>query len=327
MVKFIVSKNGYFYKIVNNKKIRISKEEYLKKNKNIKGGAPKAPNDPNDPNDPNSSNAPNAPKTKITVIFVGAAELKKTNGSRNNKSGQIPNLMEYIGINPENTLIAVDPAHGNNEIPRLTQRSGIPVSIMTNSKDVKPRCLNVSYIDSQTFFDSFKPKKSTYYVIFAFYGGIGKEMPSFEVAKSIEIKKPFFYDIRNALCLGMSCFNIPPDITKFLINYGFHLDKPVAIPEIDQSLENAFYAIRSGLRILYKVEKRENDISRTEGQINEILELLKKININTREEAFDYYDHLKHIYGDVKDVDEGMIKDSIEEKYKSMKVHQFFRNR
>ena len=72
MVKFIVSKNGYFYKIVNNKKIRISKEEYLKKNKNIKGGAPKAPNDPNDPNDPNASNAPNAPKTKITVIFVGA---------------------------------------------------------------------------------------------------------------------------------------------------------------------------------------------------------------------------------------------------------------
>lgn len=306
MVKYIVSKNGYFYKIVNNKKIRISKEEYLKKNKNMKGGAP---------------------KTNISVIFVGAAELKKPNGSRNNKSGQIPNLGEYIELNPENTLIAVDPGHGNNEIPHLSNRSGIAVSIMTNPNDVKPECLNISYMDSQTFFRSFTPKDSTYYVIFAFYGGIGKEMPSFEVAKSIGIEKPFFYDIRNALCLGMSCFNIPPNITEFLINYGFHLQKPVAIPEIDQSLENAFYAIRFGLRILYKVEKGENGISRTEEQLNEILELLKEINIKTRKEACDYYDHLKHIYGDVKDVDERMIKDSIEQKYKRMNLHQFFRNR
>jgi hypothetical protein len=308
MVKYIVSKNGYFYKIVNNKKIRVSKEEYLKKNKNMKGGAP---------------------KTKITVIFVGAAEIIKTNGSgsRNNKSGQIPNLMEYIGINPENTLIAVDPGHGNNEIPHLRNRSGIPVSIMTNPNDVKPRCLNISYMDSQTFFRSFTPEDSTYYVIFSFYGGIGKEMPSFEVAQSIGIENPFFNDIGNALCLRMSCFNIPPDITNFLINYGFHLEKPVTIPVIDQSLENAFYAIRHGLRILYKVEKRENDISRTEEQINEILELLKKINIKTREEACRYYDHLKHIYGDVKDVDVGMIKDSIEEKYKRMNLLQFFTNR
>lgn len=308
MVKYIVSKNGYFYKIVNNKKIRVSKEEYLKKNKNMKGGAP---------------------KTKITVIFVGAAEIIKTNGSgsRNNKSGQIPNLMEYIGINPENTLIAVDPGHGNNEIPHLSNRSGIAVSIMTNPNDVKQGCLNISYMDSQTFFRSFTPEDSTYYVIFSFYGGIGKEMPSFKVAKSIGIENLFFNDIGNALCLGMSCFNIPPDITKFLRNYKFHLEKPVAIPVIDQSLENAFYAIQSGLRILYKVEKRENGISRTEGEINEILEKLKKININTRKEACDYYDNLKHIYGDVKDVDVGMIKDSIEEKYKRMEVHQFFKNR
>jgi hypothetical protein len=307
MVKIIVSKNGYFYKIVNDKKIRISKEEYLKKNKNMKGGSP---------------------KTKITVIFVGAAELKKTNGSRNNKSGQIPNLMEYIGINPDNTLIAVDPGHGNNEIPNLSKRSGIPVSIMTNPNDVKPGCLNISGMDSQTFFDRFTPDELTYYVIFAFYGGIGKEMPSFKVAESIGIQNPFFYNIRNALCLGMSCFNIPPDITKFLINYGFHLEKPVAIPEIDQSLENAFYAVRSGLRILYKVEKKINGITRTEEQIRDILELLKKININSVEEACRYYEDLKHKYGDgVKDVDEGMIKDSIEEKYRAMNLHQFFRTR
>jgi len=306
MVKYFVSKMGYFYKIVNDKKIRISKEEYLKKNKNMKGGAP---------------------KTNISVIFVGAAELKKPNGSRNNKSGQIPNLMEYIRINPENTLIAVDPGHGNNEIPHLSNRSGIAVSMMTNPNDVKPVCLNISYMDSQTFFRSFTPEDSTYYVIFAFYGGIGKEMPSFEVAISIGIENPFFYDIRNALCLGMSCFNISPDITNLLKNYGFHLEKPIVIPEIDQSLENAFYAIRSGLRILYKVEKGENGISRTEEHINEILELLKKININTRDEACKYYDHLKRIYGGVKDVDEGMIKDSIEKKYKMMNLHQFFRNR
>lgn len=214
MVKYFVSKNGYFYKIVYNKKIRISKEQYLKKNKNLKGGAP---------------------KTNISVIFVGAAELIKPNRTRNNKSGQIPNLREYIKLNPKNTLITVDSAHGSNEIPCLSEKSGIDVSIMTNPNDVKQGCLNVSYMDSHTFFTNFRPEESTYYVIFAFYGGIGKEMPSFEVAKSIEIINPFFYDIRNAFCLGMSCFNISPDITKFLINFGFHLEKPVVIPEIDQS--------------------------------------------------------------------------------------------
>jgi hypothetical protein len=182
-------------------------------------------------------------------------------------------------------------------------------------------------MDSRTFFHSFIPEESTYYVVFAFYGGIDKEMPSFEVAQSIGIENPFFYDIRNALCLGMSCFNIPPDITNFLINYGFHLEKPVAIPEIDQSLENAFYAIHFGLRILYKIEKRENGISRPEEQINYIKELLKKIKINSVEDACRYYEHLKQIYGDVRDVDEGMIKYSIEEKYKRMNLHQFFRNR
>jgi hypothetical protein len=306
MVKYFVSKMGYFYKIVNDKKIRISKEQYLKKNKNLKGGAP---------------------KTNISVIFVGAAELKKPNGSRNNKSGQIPHLIDYIRINPENTLIAVDPAHGNNEIPRLIERSGIDVSRMTNPNDVKPGCLNVSYMDSRTFFDSFRPEESTYYVIFAFYGGIGKEMPSVEVAKSIEIINPFFYDIRNALCLGMSCFNIPPDITKFLRNYGFHLEKPVEIPEIDQSLENAFFAIRYGLRILYKVEKRENGISRTEQQINDILEKLREININTREEACSYYEHLKEKYGSSKDVNESILRDFINEKYREKKLLHFFNDR
>ena len=41
MAKYFVSKNGYFYKNINNKNIRISIEEYVKKNKSIKGGAPK----------------------------------------------------------------------------------------------------------------------------------------------------------------------------------------------------------------------------------------------------------------------------------------------
>jgi hypothetical protein len=304
MLKFIVSKMGYFYKIVNDKKIRISKEQYLKKNKNLKGGAP---------------------KTNISVIFVGAAEIKKSNNSRNNRTGQIPNLMEYIEINPENTLITVDPGHGNNEIPHLSTRSGINVSKMTDSNDVRQGCLNVSYLYSRTFFENFIPEESTYYVIFAF-GGIGKEIPSCVVAQLIGIINPFFYDIRNALCFGMSCSNIPPNITRFLINYGFNLN-PVLIPEIDQSLENAFYALNSGLRALYKVEEKENNISRTERQINEILELLKKINIDTRQKACSYYQHLKTTYGLSKDVYESMFKELIDAKYKKNNLLEFFRNR
>ena len=31
MVKYFTSENGYFYKILNNKKIRVSKEEFKKK--------------------------------------------------------------------------------------------------------------------------------------------------------------------------------------------------------------------------------------------------------------------------------------------------------
>ena len=306
MVKIIVSKNGYFYKIVNNKKIRISKEEYLKKNKNMKGGYP---------------------KTKITVIFVGAAEIIKTNGSRNNKSGQIPNLMEYITINPENTLIAVDPQHRNNEIPHLSERSGIPVSIMENPNDVKPGCLNISGMNSQTFFDRFTPDELTYYVIFAFYGGIPNEMPSFVVAQSIGIENNFFYYISNALCLGMSCFNIPPNITNFLINYGFKLN-PVFIPVIDQSLEYDFYAIQSGLRALYKIIKKENGVERSPKEIIYILNSLKQINIYSSRDACRYYEYLKRKYGDgVKDVYDSKIKASIEEKYRAMNLYQFFRTR
>ena len=310
MVKYFVSKNGYFYKNVNNKRIRISREEYSKKNKYVKGGAP---------------------KNKITVIFVGGAELTKNNGSRNTTSGQIPNLREYIRINPENTLITVDPAHGNNEIPRLKSRSGIEVSIMTNPNDVKAECLNVSYMESSPFFERFNPDLSSYYVIFAFYGGFGKEMPSFEVAKSIGIENPFFYDIRNALCLGMSCFNIPPNITEFLTNYGFQLN-PVVIPEIDESLQNAFYAIQYGLRGLYKAIKKENNISKTSDQIQHILYLLKKININTDEEACKYYEHIKQIYGtsngrNTQDVNEGMLTELIEDQYSKMNILQFFRTR
>ena len=309
MVKYFVSKNGYFYKNVNDKKIRISREEYSKKNKNVKGGAP---------------------KNKITVIFVGGAELKRNN-SRNTTSGQIPNLREYIRINPENTLIAVDPAHGNNEIQHLRNRSGIEVSTMTNPNDVKANCLNVSYMESSSFFERFEQDPSSYYVIFVFYGGFGKEMPSFDVAKSIGIKNPFFYDIRNALCLGMSCFNIPPNITEFLTNYGFQLNNPDSIPEIDQSLQNAFYAIRYGLRGLYKTIKKENNISITSDQINSILELLGYIGINTVEEACQYYEHLKQIYGlsngKPKDVNEGIFKDFIEQKYNQMGLLPFFRTR
>jgi hypothetical protein len=315
MVKIIVSKNGYFYKIVNNKKIRISKEEYLKKNKkNMKGGYP---------------------KTKITVIFVGAAEIIKTNGSRNNKSGQIPNLMEYITMNPENTLIAVDPQHRNNEIPHLSERSGIPVSIMENPNDVKPGCLNISGMDSQTFFDRFTPEELTYYVIFAFYGGIQKEMPSFYVAQSIGIENNFFYYISNALCLGMSCYNIPPNITNFLRNYGFKLN-PVFIPVIDQSLEYDFYAIQSDLRALYKVIKKENGISRSPKEIIDILNSLKQINIYSIRDACRYYEYLKRKYdvkvkdvhdNKVKDVHDNKIKDAIYMKYQEMDLNQFFRIR
>jgi hypothetical protein len=329
MVKYFVSKNGYFYKMVNDKKIRISREEYVKKNKNIKGGAPKVK-----PNENLSVfELQNMPKNKITVIFVGGAELKKNNGSRNNKSGQIPDLTDFIIINPENTLIAVDPAHGNNEIPHLTARSSIEVSTMTNPNDIKQNCLNVSYTDSKSFFQSFHPDPTSYYVIFAFYGGIDKEMPSFEVARSIEIENPFFYDIRNALCLGMSCFNISPNIYDFLTLYGFKLENPVVIPEIDQSLQNAFYAIQYGLRGLYKAIKKENNISRTPDQIRDILESLNKINIYTVKEACSYYEYLKQTYGlpstrrKLQDVDEGMLKELIKTKYRQMNLLPFFKER
>lgn len=329
MVKYFVSKNGYFYKNVNNKKIRISREEYVKKNKTIKGGAPKVIPNNNNSNGIELQNM-KMRKNKITVIFVGGAELKRNNNSRNTTSGQIPNLREYIEINPENTLIAVDPAHGNNEIPHLKHRSGIEVSKMTNPNDVKQKYLNVSYTNSKSFFEGFHPDQNSYYVIFVFYGGIDKEMPSFEVAKSIEIENPFFYDIQNALCLGMSCFNIPPNITEFLTNYGFQLN-PVLIPEIDESLQNAFYAIRYGLRGLYKAIKKENNISRTSDQITDILESLKYIGISTVEKACDYYEQLKQMYGSSngkpKDVNDGILRQLFEEKYNEMGLLPFFRIR
>ena len=72
MVKYFVSKNGYFYKNVSDKKIRISREEYVKKNKKVKGGAPKV-----NPINEFELQKMKMPKNKITVIFVGGAELIK----------------------------------------------------------------------------------------------------------------------------------------------------------------------------------------------------------------------------------------------------------
>lgn len=330
MAKYFVSKNGYFYKNINNKNIRISREEYVKKNKSIKGGAPKVKQ--RDMNNNFEFELQNMPKNKITVIFVGASETRRNNNSRNNKTGQIPDLENFIRINQDNTVISVDPAHGNDEINNLKSRSCIPVVKMSNPNDVKPQCLNVSYSESKDFFKGFYPEPRTYYVILVFYGGINKEMPSFNVAESIGIENPFFYDIQNALCLGMSCFNIPPNISDFLTNYRFQLENPVVIPEIDQTLQNAFYAIHCELRALYKTTKRENGVSRTQQQISEILESLKKINIHTIEEACDYYKNLKQIYGSLsngrpKDVDQGMLTSLIYKEYEKMGLLPFFEER
>ena len=329
MAKYFVSKNGYFYKTINNKNIRISKEEYVKNNKSIKGGGPTRPlrNKPN-----NGFELQNMPKNKITVIFVGASETKRNNGSRNNKTGQISDLRDFIDINPDNnTVIAVDPAHGNNELNHLVDRSGISVVKMSNPNDVKPNCLNVSYSESKDFFKGFYPEPRTYYVILVFYGGINREMPSFDVAESIGIENSFFYDIKNALCLGMSCFNIPPNIYDFLTNYRFQLENPVVIPEIDQKLQNAFYAIHCELRALYKTTKRENYVSRTPDEISKILESLKKINIYTIEEACDYYKSLKQTYGSSngrpKDVNQGMLELLINNEYEKMGLLPFFEER
>jgi len=332
MVKYFVSKNGYFYKTINNKNIRISKEEYIKNNKNIKGGERTRPTRQlrNKPN--NGFELQNMPKNKITVIFVGASETKRNNGSRNNKTGQISDLIDFIDINPDNnTVIAVDPAHGNNELNHLVDRSGIPVVKMSNPNDVKPKCLNVSYSKSKNFFKGFYPEPRTYYVILVFYGGINKEMPSFYVAEAIGIKDEFFHNIKNALCLGMSCFNIPPNIYDFLTNYRFKLDEPVVIPEIDQKLQNAFYAISCDLRALYKTIKRENSISETPDKISKILKSLEKINIYTIEEACDYYESLKLTYGllngRIKDVTDGMLRELIYNEYKKMNLLPFFKER
>ena len=334
MVKYFGSKNGYFYKTINNKNIRISKEEYIKNNKNIKGGRPtrQLRNKPN--NSINSFELQNMPKNKITVIFVGASEKIRTNGSRNNKTGQISDLTDFISINPENnTVIAVDPAHGNDELNHLVDRSGISVVKMSNPNDVKPNCLNVSYSESNDFFKGFYPEPRTYYVILVFYGGINREMPSFNVAESIGIENSFFYDIKNALCLGMSCINIPPNIYDFLTNYRFQLENPVVIPEIDQTLQNAFYAIYSDLRALYKTIKQKYGVkSKTQEQILEIFKSLNKINIYTIKEACDYYEHLKQKYGSSsnrrpKDVNQGIFSKLIYKKYEKMGLLPFFKER
>ena len=307
----------------------VSKKEYVKKNKSVKGGESMSLSKQRREFAIGSQNyIPK--KNKITVIFVGASETKKNNESRNNKTGQIPDLREFMKINQNNRVISVDSFHDNNEHNHLESRSKIRISIMENPNDIKPNCLNISYSESNDFFNHFRPDRKTYYVILVFCGS-RKELPSFDVAQSIEIKNPFFYDIKNAFCLGMECFNIPPNITNLLTTIGFGLN-PVFVPEIDQTLQKDFYAISSDLRALYKATKGINGVSRTPERITEILNSLKKININTIEEACDYYEHLKQTYGllsngRLKDVNNGMLIELIEARYRDMKLLPFFRLR
>lgn len=307
----------------------VSKKEYVKKNKSVKGGESMSLSKQRREFAIGSQNYIHK-KNKITVIFVGASETKKNNESRNNKTGQIPDLREFMRINQNNRVISVDSFHGNNEHDHLQSRSKIRISIMENPNDIKQNCLNVSYSESNDFFNHFLPDPRTYYVILVFCGS-QKELPSFDVAQSIGIKNPFFYDIKNAFCLGMECFNIPPNITNLLTTIGFGLN-PVLVPEIDQTLQKDFYAISSELRTLYKATKGINGVSRTPERITEILKSLKKININTIEQACHYYEHLKQKYGSLpngrlKDVTNRMLIDLIEARYREMKLLPFFTTR
>ncbi len=221
----------------------------------------------------------NDQKNRICVIYIGAASHSIT-------SGQLTNIRHESALGVQ--FISVDPEHINRK-ENIEQRCGIPVNYMTESVNLtNSSAINIYASTAEEFFAKFRHDQSTFYLILTFIG-YDFYYTSFQIAEYMNIKNQYFYNLKNALFLGMSCLAKSPNVYQILHNYGINPQRIPFVINIDQSKHYAYYAFRQSIDMLcehYELKKvRDWHLAS--------LSNLEKIGINSYQDAYKYYQSLQ----------------------------------
>jgi hypothetical protein len=196
----------------------------------------------------------------------------------------------------------------------IEELCGIPVNfIPNNSNDIHSYAINISNKTADEFFMNFHPNPATFYLILTFVG-YDLEHTSFQIADNLQIKTPYFYDLKNALFLGMSCLAIPPNILQILRNYDIPTTEPF-VSNIEQSKQNAYYAFLNNIDMLCE-HYRKKEVREWHSRS---LKNLRALNIHSYEDACQYYDTLL-----IKNIPD--IRKSIHNHFESINMLKIFKN-
>ena len=234
-------------------------------------------------------------KNRICIIYIGAA-------AHSNISGQLSNIKKESALGVQ--FISVDPYYSNlignnlgnnlgNNInihqENIEQCCGIPVHHITASpNDIYPSSMNICASTSEEFFANFRPDPATFYLVLTFIG-YDLEHTTFQIAENLRIQTPYFYNLRNALFLGMSCLANPPNILQILHNYDLSPQNIPFVSNIEQSRQNAYYALLQSIDMLC-AHYRQKEVRNWHASS---LKNLRKLGILSYEDACQYYDKLQ----------------------------------
>jgi len=260
-------------------------------------------------------------KTKICVIYIGAAAHSITSGQFTNIRHESALGVQFISVDPYySNLMGNNPGNnpGNNiniHQENIEQRCGIPVHNITASpNDIHPSSMNICASTAEEFFANFCPNPATFYLVLTFIG-YDLEHPTFQIAENLRIQTPYFYNLRNALFLGMSCLAKPPNILQILRNYDLHPQNIQFSSNIEQSRHNAYYALLQSIDMLC-AHYRQKEVR--DWHTNSLANL-RKLGILSYEDACQYYDKLE-----IKNAPD--TRKSIHEHLESINMLKIFKN-
>jgi len=230
-------------------------------------------------------------KNRICVIYIGAASHSITSGQLSNIQHETDIGVQFISVDPYYSNLIGNRIGNNINIyqENIEQVCGIPVHYITNSiNNIQPFSMNIYASTADNFFTNFHPNPTTFYLILTFIG-YNLEYTSFQIAENLRIETQYFYNLRNALFLGMSCLAKPPNILQILRNYDLHPQNIPFVSNIEQSKQNAYYALLQSIDMLC-VHYRQKEVRDWHSNS---LSNLRKLGILSYEDACRYYDKLE----------------------------------
>ena len=221
-------------------------------------------------------------KKYLNIIFIGAASWTK-----NDKrfGGQIPYIKDII--NEYVTVIASDPEHKNETDKYLQDKSGVPICRGSSPNIVSLKALNVFHLYASELFQQLVTNNDTYYLVFVF-NGIEREMPSFNIAKKMNIKNRFFWNTDNALFLGMGCLCKPFPLKEFVNKLDIFSKNNILSYFFE--LQKTYYAFQNNIDALSRAYLSNEIPSWAEKSLYK----LRHIGINTLQQAHNYYENVRN---------------------------------